>query len=164
MDVKVSFLSVIIISSTITFANNANANEPAKHKEIERIEVVGEIDSVGYKKRAIKAKQDFYALYNQMTQDSMLKVKCKKEIKPGSGRIRVTVCEPAYEAKITPRNMKLADSLLQLPDPVREAKVKKYKNKQLEHLVTLVNSDEELKTKFLNYVELVNKYKAKRAE
>lgn len=94
----------------------------------------------------------------------MLKVKCKKEIKPGSGRIRITVCEPVYEAKITPRNMTLTDALLKLPDPVREQKVKLFKDKQLEHLVTLVNSNDALRNKFLVYLELTNKYKAKRAE
>lgn len=158
---KFTLLLLPFIASVIT---NTYAQESTSHNEVERIEVVGQIDAVGYKKRAIKAKQDFYALYNEMTQDGMLKVKCKKEIKPGSGKIRITVCEPAFEAKISTRNMPIADRLLQLPDPVREEKIKQYKEKQLDHLLALVNGNDELRSKFLTYVDLVKKYKTKRAE
>lgn len=68
--------------------------------DIERIEVVAtKVDTwsrLEFKNEVFKLEKQFYSMYNQLTQDPMLKVRCSKKPKEGTRSILISVCEPAY--------------------------------------------------------------------
>lgn len=162
MDVQKSLFTLTLLSAYVFSAKQAIAQEQSAH--IERIEVVGELTVSGYKNRLEKVQKDFFELYNQATEDTMLKILCRKEIKPGTGRIRIEVCTPAYESKLSPRYMSIAGTIQEVPDPIRQKRTKDYKAKHLTHMTMLVNTNKELRDKFTDFVELTKKLNDKQMD
>lgn len=152
----------LMTSLVFTTTNVQAGSQDVKNDEMETIEVVGEVTLAGYKQQIANAKKDFFSLYNDLTKDGELKVKCRKERKSGSN-VRAEVCTPVYESIIyVPRNS-IADFMSGELDPIIDIKVKKYQDKQIDELTSLVNSNEELRAKFFQYTSLLEKYQAKRA-
>ena len=130
--------------------------------EIERIEVIGELTLSGYKQQIIAAKKDFFSLYNDLTKNGALKVKCRTERKLGSN-VRTDVCTPVYESLVHVPRSSIADFFRGELDTIIDKKLKKYQDKQIDELTVLVNSNEELRAKFFEYSTALEKYQAKRA-
>lgn len=139
-----------------------------ENSEIERIEVIGELTLSGYKQQIIAAKKDFYALYNQLTDNAELKVKCQKQKVSGSN-LRKEVCHSVYESIVgnyaLSKNPQKSD-ILQIMDGsldgIRQKKLDAYQQKHLENMRHLVNNNDELKQLFVDYANLREKYHAKR--
>lgn len=152
----------LMTSLAFTTTNVQAGSQDAKPDDMETIEVVGEVTLAGYKQQIANVKKDFFSLYNDLTKDGELKVKCRKERKYFSN-VRSEVCTPVYESIIyVPRNS-IADLMSGELDPITDIKLKKYQNKQIDELTSLVNSNEELRAKFFEYSSLLEKYQAKRA-
>lgn len=149
-------------------ANATTESSERDSSEIERIEVIGELTLSGYKQQIIVAKKDFYALYNQLTDNAELKVKCQKQKISGSNR-RKEVCHSVYESNVGnyafSKNPQKSD-ILQIMDGsldgIKQKKLDAYQQKHLENMRHLVNSNDELKQLFFDYTNLREKYHAKR--
>ncbi len=163
MEARTIALTLGLMTSLAFTTTNAQAeSQDVKTDDMETIEVVGEVTLAGYKQQIANAKKDFFSLYNDLTKDGELKVKCRKERKYFSN-VRSEVCTPVYESIIyVPRNS-IADLMSGQLDPITDIKLKKYQNKQIDELTSLVNSNEELRAKFFEYSSLLEKYQAKRA-
>ncbi len=144
------------------------ANATTENTEIERIEVIGELTLGGYKQQIIAAKKDFYTLYNQLTENAELKVKCQKQKISGSN-LRKEVCRSVYESNVgnyayskNPQKLDILQIMDGSLDGIKQKKLDAYQKKHIENMRQLVNKNDELKQRFINYVTLKEKYKSKR--
>ncbi len=161
MEVKNTLLTLSLAIGLIPLVNATTQSSPAT-QEMERIEVIGEVTLGGYKKQIINAKKDFYTLFNELTENSALKVKCKKE-KKSSSNVRAEVCTPAYYSKVHVPYSSLSQAMGGGGNPIHEKKLSKYRDIHIDELTSLVNSNDELREKFFAYTNLLEKYQSKRA-
>lgn len=155
-------LTLGFMSSLVFTANAQAGSQNTEVEEMEKIVVVGEVTLAGYKQQIANAKKDFFSLYNDLTKNGDLKVKCRKERKLGSN-VRTDVCTPVYESLVHVPRSSIADFFRGELDPIIDKKLKKYQDKQIDELTVLVNSNEELRAKFFEYSTALEKYQAKRA-
>ena len=161
MEVKSTLLTLSLTFGLIPFVN-ATAQSSTSTQEMERIEVIGEVTLGGYKKQIINAKKDFYSLFNELTENSALKVKCKKE-KKSSSNVRAEVCTPAYYSKVHVPYSSLSHAMSGAGNPIHEKRLSNYRDIHIDELTSLVNSNDELREKFFAYTNLLEKYQTKRA-
>lgn len=131
-------------------------------EDIETIEIVADKTAAwtkgDFKKEVFKLEKQFYALYNTLTDDPMLKVQCRKKAKEGTRSIKVQVCEPAYKTRVHVNLLSLKDAGSLHFKVVRNEKMKRYSKQQMEHVNKLMMSNQALRGKLEKYVSLNEEY------
>jgi len=114
--------------------------------DIERIQVIGKRPRLYFRKQIVKAEDNFYELYNQLTMNNEFKIQCRKEFKPYS-HLKHRVCKANYTKTI--RDDIYVDSFAFLMSAAYAQEVKFRVNhmhkKHLIAMATTVNNSQKLK-------------------
>jgi len=148
-------------SATNTLGSEVLQEEHVNGPEIERIQVTGERPRIYFRRAMVKAENNFYDLYNQLTTNNDFKVECEKVFRPGS-HIKNRVCKPNFTKKI--RNDMHVHSIAEMTGFSYNHAVKfRIKNMQEKHYRAMektVNSNPKLKELLLTFLskrqELLN--------
>jgi len=125
-----------------------HVNEP----EIERIQVTGDRPRIYLRRAMVKAENNFYDLYNQLTTNNDFKVQCEKVFKPGS-HIKNRVCKPNFTKTIR-SNMHANDLADMMSSSYNQAVAFRMKNMQEKHYRAMektVNNNPKLKELLLSF-------------
>jgi len=81
------------------YGSEIQQEEDVNEPEIERIQVTGEKSRIYFRRAMIKAEDNFYDLYNQLTLNNDFKIQCEMAFKAGS-HIKHRVCKPNFTKTI----------------------------------------------------------------
>jgi hypothetical protein len=148
------------------YGSEIQQEDDANKPEIERIEVIGQRPRLYFRKTMVKAEDNFYDLYNQLTMNNDFKIQCRKEFRAFS-HIKNRVCKPNYTKTI--RDDMYADTFADMMSSsyYREVKfrINRMQKKHLKAMEITVNNNPKLKellikveverNKLINYKALV---------
>ena len=145
--------TLIALSSFIVFPASAglNASDIQQGHQVnttktERIEVLGTKSRMTFRREMIKAEDNFYDMYNQLTTNNDFKVQCHKEFRSFS-HIKNRVCKPNYTKTI--RDDMYADTFADMMSSSYYQEVKfrinRMQKKHLKAMETTVNNNPKLK-------------------
>lgn len=164
MDVtkKIATISLSLALASLPAVAWTQIEQERVDDDIERIEIVAtKVDTwsrLEFKNEVFKLEKQFYSMYNQLTQDPMLKVRCSKKPKEGTRSILISVCEPAYNYKLSVALNSKDDRDALAGRMARQQKMEKYKKKQLKHVTSLLKSNDVLRQKMEKYMSLNKEY------
>lgn len=163
-------LSQSLFISSVFAQQQESETTPEKKEKIETIEVTGERPADHYRRLMYSAEEDFYSLYNQLTDKSEFKVTCEYRSISAFSRLKKRSCEPAYlglsqyeetqDAFNTVRKQKIMKGNIDkvsLPHHERR-RAKKYREQQLEDLKKRLEESPELLAKYHALVQAKTKY------
>jgi len=151
--------TLIALSSFIVFPASAglNASDIQQGHQVntaktERIEVLGTKSRMTFRREMIKAEDNFYDMYNQLTTNNDFKVRCKKVKKVGS-HIKNRECKPNFtqtmRANIIADNLKEMSSIAY--DQELEFRIKDMQEKHLKSMATTISNNAKLKELFITF-------------
>lgn len=146
---RLGLIPVILLG----FSSFVNSQSEEKQDEIEVVDVVGQRPLSYYRKQLVETELAFYDMYNALTDQKELKIRCRIE-KPSGSHIARKVCYPqyelsaiAYETQIAmiPKAQDTRGVIEPLPTSagVKEL-VKNEKRAATEHLLKLLTENPEL--------------------
>ncbi len=161
---RLGLIPVILLG----FSSFVNSQSEEKHDEIEVVDVVGQRPLSYYRKQLVETELAFYDMYNALTDQKELKIRCRIE-KPSGSHIARKVCYPqyelsaiAYETQIAmiPKAQDTRGIIEPLPTSsgVREL-VKSEKRAATEHLIKLLTENPELLEQYQDLVADMARFK-----
>ena len=155
------------------FSTFVHSQSEEKQDDIEVVDVVGQRPLSYYRKQLVETELAFYDMYNALTDQKELKIRCRIE-KPSGSHIARKVCYPqyelsamAYETQIAmiPKAQDTRGIIEPLPTSsgVREL-VKSEKRAATEHLIKLLTENPELLEQYQELITDMKKFKQAKNE
>ncbi|XOV79617.1 MAG: hypothetical protein ACFHVJ_01360 [Aestuariibacter sp.] len=149
-----------------TFAAKGDIVSKDSEHSMERIEVTGKPPKHFFRERLYLAQENFFELFNQLTQDEAFKVTCERRKQHAFTRLTERVCEAQFVSDIKHENLARASemqskksSALHLGDKSKYRKqYKEMQQKQLQHMVELLNSNTKLRQQFQALQQAKNQF------
>ena len=158
----------LILAILLGFSTFVHSQSEEKQDEIEVVDVVGQRPLSYYRKQLVETELAFYDMYNALTDQEELKIRCRIE-KPSGSHIARKVCYPqyelsalAYETQIAmiPKAQDTRGIIEPLPTSagVREL-VKNEKRAATEHLIKLLTENPELLEQYQDLIADMARFK-----
>lgn len=153
--------SVFSQSKILQSSDNKTSTEAVE--DIETIVIQGDDQIVVLRHNYIRAENDFFTSFNELTSDEDFKITCKKKKRHSFTRIVKRKCESAFESKIFKQVMRETQrfdpNVAYLPPPgLVLARQKRIREKQISEMEDMVRSSPELQKKLLALIDAKRKY------
>jgi len=143
---------IVLPASAGLYGAEIQQEDEANDPDIERIQVVGERPRIYFRREMIKAEDNFYDLYNQLTPNDDFKVRCEKVFRAGS-HIKNRVCKPNFTKTI--RANMYAGSLAEMTSTAYnqevDFRIKKMQEEHYKSMEKTVNNNPKLKELLLSF-------------
>ncbi|GAB5383621.1 MAG: hypothetical protein Alis3KO_07440 [Aliiglaciecola sp.] len=171
--VKAFLATSCIIVATNAFSLNSSPTTTEDSETIESITVTGD-GKAFYRQLMNLAEDDFFDLYNQITENEDLKVKCKTKNRHGFTRIKQRKCESAFVSRIKYDNVQVSiESGSRRTGALSSgtwmnriglttksySEMKKLRKQQIEDLEQKIKDNPELQQKLIKLLQSKEKYK-----
>jgi hypothetical protein len=155
---------IVFPASAGLHGSDIQQRDKVNNTKTERIEVLGTKSRITFRREMIKAEDNFYDLYNQLTTNSDFQVKCEKVKQVGS-HIKLRECTPNFVQTI--RANIVAGDFAEMSsveyDQQAEFRIKDMQEKHRKSMATTISNNSKLKELFITFQhkkqELVNSVK-----
>jgi hypothetical protein len=168
--IRLFVLSTLMVVHFMVSAAQEDGDSEKTVEDIEHVQVTGQRLAPYFKKLMYKAEEDFYGLYNDLTDNDDFKITCHRKEIHNFTRLKKRVCEAGYISKsINEGNEAAFSSMLKrnqlngnfsgTSNKFQEARIAlKYREKQLEDLKEKLLASPELMEKYIALTEAKTKY------
>lgn len=162
------FLSQLAFAQSALANSNANSElnsniENTKQQDYDRIEVTGQRPTSYYRSMLHKAEDNFFAMFNSLSEKEEFQVTCERKANHGFTRLKKRVCEAKFVSMInaddleSSKRLKSSRGNLEINKLSRTKKYKKMAQKQAVYMAELINSNEKLRVEYLKLAEAKQK-------
>lgn len=153
MKMKNKLISCLMFAGTLCLPALSGAQQ---NNDMETVEVTGKHPASWYRTQAEQKEQDFYTLFNSLSEKEEFKVECEYRKRDNNSRVKARICEAQFVADIMNKDYPgLGRKARQL---AREQEYRKKSTEQIAYMEKQINAHESLKQEYILWQSAKQQY------